>query len=142
MKPLFFLFLGSLLVLHLSCNRSNYTPQHPSEQYIRYGSGGGFTGAKTTYILMDNGQLFQQESLSDTTLLWPRVKRKEYRAIFTSLTQMDSSLLSLQHPGNRYFFIEWIRPEKQLQATWGSSDYQPPAALLELYQELMNLVKP
>lgn len=141
MKTLFYLLLASLCLLLSDCQRNRYTPTETSEEYIRFGSGGGFTGARTTFTLMDNGQLFRHESLTDTTFILPRAKRKAYKDIFKTLHQVDTTLLGAQQPGNRYYFLEWIRPDQSIQTTWGANAYEVPSEVKSIYQNLMALVR-
>ncbi|HKK76074.1 MAG TPA: hypothetical protein VJ953_13430 [Saprospiraceae bacterium] len=142
MKTLSYLLLGGCCLLLLAnCQRNRYTPTETSEEFIRFGSGGGFTGARTTFTLMDNGQLFRHESLTDSTSLLPRVKRKVYKEIFNTLHQVDTTLLGAQQPGNRYYFLDWVRPEQSIETTWGSTDYKVPSEVQSTYQGLMKLVR-
>jgi hypothetical protein len=142
MKTAYHFFLPCLiLALFPNCTRTLYTPQDTSEHHIRFGSGGGFTGATTTYILMDNGQLFRHESLTDSTSTLPSVKRKTYKAIFNDLSQIDTNLLGAQHPGNRYYFLEWVQAGQQTRTIWGAADYEPAQEVKSIYERLMALVK-
>lgn len=141
MKTLFHLFLFSLILFLLpNCKRTLYTPQDASENHIRFGSGGGFTGATTTFTLMDNGQLFRHESLTDSISNLPGLKRKVYKALFKDLSQIDTSLLGAQQPGNRYYFLEWVQAEQLTRTTWGAADYQPPQEVKSIYEKLMEIV--
>lgn len=142
MKVSYPILLTCLALLVTSyCKRNNYSLQNTSEHYLRFGSGGGFTGASTSYTLMENGQFFQHESLRDTTLILPRVKRKTCTSLFKELKTLDKGLFGIQQPGNRYYFLEWVTPEEQLRSTWGANTYTPPTELEAIYQKLMVMVQ-
>ena len=116
-----------------------------SEQQLIFGSGGGVTGAVNSCYLMDNGQLFYHKSLEDSWSELDKTKGKQAEALFNQYTELGLSDMELNRPGNYYYFIEMKNNTENESSshrlTWGDSDYQPPARLVEYYQRLEKLLE-
>ncbi|MFN7119583.1 MAG: hypothetical protein ACK4TA_22495, partial [Saprospiraceae bacterium] len=74
-KLLFFISLIS--ILSWQCQRKPYTPENLPDLQLRFGDGGGFTGAVTTFTLLTNGQLFKYNSFDNTHLQISQLPAKE-----------------------------------------------------------------
>lgn len=138
------LFCSSLFFLlgYTSCKNQTYSLQQASDTRIQFGKGGGFTNLVTTYTLMENGQFFKEENMpQDTVTALPRLKRKNCKALFAKMESMDKEQLEAQHPGNIYYFLEWISPEGNFRSVWGANDYEPAPQVKEMYKMLMEEVK-
>lgn len=138
---LFLIFSVSFLSITTSCKNQKYSLQQGSPSMIRFGNGGGFTGAVTKYTLMDNGQLFKEESLMDTVIVLNRVKRKATKSLFEQMSAMNENLLGTENPGNQYFFLEWINPDGTVKTTWGASGMEPDSSVKAMYLQLMEQVR-
>ncbi len=130
----------SCLLGFLSCKTKKYTPTELSETRIQFGNGGGFVGAQNAYLLLDNGQLFQHDIRQDSMQALEPVRRKTCKTLFKTLEEMDDSKMGIDQPGNRYFYIEYITPEKQIKTTWGSNGVQVDSLLKATYLQLMEQV--
>jgi len=80
----FNLLLMSLLGL-FSCKSTSYTPMDYPEAMITFGSGGGFTGIKTEYTLLKNGQLFMKSSNDKEHTALKTVDKNKVIQIFENL---------------------------------------------------------
>jgi len=133
--------LGTLVYLGLSsCNPKSYSLSNlPAEQII-FGQGGGFTGAVNTYLLLDNGQLFQKKSFQseDWEVLEP-LRPRHGRKMFRKIRKIDQDSMGIKEPGNRYFFLHYINAESRFENTWGKPDYVAPSELTELHAQLQEL---
>ncbi|MDB2607065.1 hypothetical protein N9Y48_04745 [Zobellia sp.] len=80
------LFYGLLFLTLLGCKSQQYTPDELPDKQLVFGYGGGMAGTVNTYILLENGQLFHTNSLTqETEELEPLSKKKRYVHAFLSL---------------------------------------------------------
>ena len=68
------------------CSKQVYTAQNLPESYLSFGNGGGFTGATTTFLLTENGQIFKIESLRKDTNEIGQVSKKMARSLYEQFT--------------------------------------------------------
>jgi len=124
------LFLGSLLFIFL--NASNCaSDQHFKE--IRFGSGGGFTGAVIEYRLKENGDVYKFDSMEKEEQLVKSITAEELKIVREKLAHVSKdAMTNINHPYNMSYFIQL----DTLKATWGDPSYTPPKELLDLYDYL------
>ncbi len=108
------------------------------EKVLTFGSGGGFTGAVTTYTLHGDGQLHRAKTFADKPELIAKLDRKLTAGFFKKAEDLFSRTGTFTHPGNQYFFVKLGPDAAQQSATWGAADYPAPAGLEAFYQELMQ----
>ncbi len=111
----------------------------PSKQLV-FGSGGGMTGAVKEYILLENGQLFTRNSLTDKTEELSKVSKKEAKALYK---EYEASIKELAHdePGNLYYFLNMKSDStKEHKLIWSGQGGAPDAAKT-FYDALTKLVK-
>jgi len=146
MKYMYLMPLFAILVavLYSSCTAKKHLPTEYKKKQLIFGTGGGFTGAVTTYVLQENGQLFQ--TVSDTSYKEVSVLSKD--STKTYFAQMDtipiSDSLEFTHPGNMYYFLEkkeGYADEKSNRITWGDGKHEPPAGIKELHTSLIQIVR-
>ena len=114
-------------------------------RFIRFGSGGGFTGATTTYILAADGRLERRRGLpADTVEPATRLTVPPPAAVaqcFRALDALPSDSLTVQVPGNMTYFIEGRTVAgRPVTLRWGAPRAVVPHAGRALYQQLMALV--
>lgn len=131
-------FLAILCVC--GCTAQKYSPDTYTGTRLYFGSGGGITGAVTTYCLLDNGRLFRAEDLKESFERAGKVPAKKRKALFEQCQNLDIHQYKISRPGNLYHFIELRDEAGQTRLTWGATDYQPAPEVLELYRELMAAV--
>lgn len=138
--PFVILFAGAAFIAQ-QCATS-YTPERLPAQYLRFGSGGGFSGELTTWTLLPNGQLFKSVGLDGPRVEWKQHARREGRKAFQeaeALRLLDRSPFS--HPGNVYRFVEWTDGERKQRITWGSREHAVDSAVEALYGRLTALTR-
>jgi len=143
MKTVMFIlipFVGTVL-LFFSCRSSKVPPENYTDKQIRFGSGGGFTGMVKEYALLDNGYIYEKNSIEDTYTLNTRVSRKERKKCFAQARELSLSELAFSHPGNRYYFIEYQDSTGQNRITWGDMQHNPDPELTAFYDQLNDLIK-
>ncbi len=130
-----------LSVLHMcSCKSSKpvFNPDDTKKDFLIFGNGGGFTGQVTKYYLTKDGDVYQQSG--DTTELRGTVIKSVSAQIFTNFNSLGLNQLSINEPGNRYFFVELKEGNSKVSLTWGKEPLGNKN--LEIfYKVLMNSVK-
>ena len=134
--PGFFL----VLLLLVSCRVSRDFPAEYKGDQIHFGQGGGFTGFVTSFMLLDDGRLFEKTHDSD----WSYVSRWERaltRQMFTDYASLGLGSRDLNCPGDKYYFLELYRNSEPLHhLTWGQEGCDPPSGARELYGILYKSV--
>ncbi len=139
MKNLTFSVRFLLMALAVSnCKSPSYTPATLPEKQLIFGSGGGFSGAVTRYILLENGQLFRYDSLPETLVEMGRVRKSKAKAHFKTIDQLALQKRKINEPGNVYYFLEYQYKNYHAKCIWGNSDYEVDKELSNFYQALTN----
>ncbi len=99
---------------------------------IKFGDGGGFTGAVTTYEIKTNGDVFKDDKKTKT------VEASELKTIQKKIDKLSNESLKFNHPFNMYYFIE-IDKNK---IVWGDPAFPEPSDIKELYSELQKISHP
>ncbi len=134
------LILLTLLML-VSCKSQRYAPDQLPENQVVFGDGGGFTGAVTRYILLENGQLFKHYSLDDSMTDLGAISKREARAYFKEIENLQLAQKQVSQPGNVYYFLEHRSGDQTARCTWGDVDYQTDPSLLEMHRKLLAQVR-
>jgi hypothetical protein len=123
------IILSTLLIAFL--NASNCaSDQHFKE--IRFGEGGGFTGAVTEYRVKENGDIYRLNSVEQEEQLIKSITAEEIKLIRDKLSKVPKEAFNVNHPYNVYRFIKI----DTMKAVWGDPSYTPPAELEDLYNYL------
>lgn len=139
----YLLILFTTLTLMFSCKSQQYTPDTYEERQVMFGSGGGFTGAVTTYCLLDNGQLFLKPNLKEPYEAAGKVSKKDVAAVFAMIEEQELTKITLSMPGNMYNFVEIKADGASNSCTWDPANPQKtPSGMKDLHQMLMGLTKP
>jgi hypothetical protein len=129
-----YLLTSCFVIISSSCKSNKYTPENPSPSAVYFGSGGGFTGAVTEYLLCENGQMFVNNSLEDKWKKLESISKKEANELFENTLLLDWKTLELNDPGNFSYFIRLKNREVDKKIVWGGS--APPADIQLLYTKL------
>jgi hypothetical protein len=123
------LFLSALIFVFL--NASNCSSDQPFKE-IRFGEGGGFTGAVTEYRLKENGDVYRLNSAEQDEYLIKSITADELKILRDKLSKVPKDALNMNHPYNVYRFIQ-IDTTK---IVWGDPSFTPPKELEDLYNYL------
>lgn len=107
---------------------------------IVFGSGGGFTGATTTYVLSKSGQLLRQDA-NEMLFQLKAFKSLDVENYFTKMKKCGIDKVDCNDPGNMYYFIEQVVDGKTKKLTWGGTNQKPPQDVKDLHGELMRMVR-
>ena len=130
------------LMLALGLNGcKTHQPDNLPPTQLRFGSGGGFTGALTEYVLLENGQVFVSKSLEANHQLLGKVKKAKAKALFKSWESQPFAKEEFQHPGNMYYFVSMAKDGEDHRLSWGSNDHPAGDELKTFYKECSALIK-
>jgi len=139
MKTVF--FLSAIVLLFASCKAQQFTTDNLPESQLVFGSGGGMSGASDTYVLLENGQLFHTNSLTNETGELKSIAKAKAKEYFKRMHDITFSEMEFDHPGNRYYFLEDCTADGQNRIVWGAVDKEAPAQCKILYKELTAHLK-
>jgi len=130
----------SLLGL-FSCKSTSYTPLDYPDAMITFGSGGGFTGIKTEYTLLKNGQLFMKSSNEKEHTALKTVAKNRTAQIFENLKTLGIADIRYNHAGNMNTYVKTKIDGIENDINWGQPGPKPPENAKLMYSILMNLIK-
>lgn len=133
---LFIITLTTLICMQ--CKTPPFIPGESKHDFIRFGNGGGFTGAVKAYFLTDDGQLYKEEG--EKPVLIGKVSSDLAKQMFLvpEVIQADSKPYNM--PGNRYFFIDYSIGGSKQKVMWGGEP-MPYSEYETWYKNLMFVVK-
>jgi hypothetical protein len=142
MKNLFLLTIAVMILVSFfaSC-RTTYTTDNFPERKMYFGSGGGFAGMVTEYLLLENGQLYKHPS-ADVYEEMDRVKKKKAEQLYVLYEEAGFTDLRFNQPGNIYYFIRMVDGETENYISWSDQKPLPEVKMSDFYQTLMETVKP
>jgi hypothetical protein len=123
-----------------SCSR-NATPAHYKGRQLIMGSGGGITGFRTTYYLLENRRLFVRNERDTVFTFLKRQPGTITRQLFR-MTEDTCAIktTNFDHPGNTYKFAQWKKREESYKVTWGDIGGTVPASYPRLYTSFMTML--
>ena len=127
-------FLGLFLftILLFSCNKKLAADKMPTTR-LEFGHGGGFTGAVTTYFLLENGKIYEETADKTAYTRINSIGKDEAKALFADCEKLNT--LRTDAPGNLYYFVT-IKKGEAIPKRWIFGD---PATATP--QELENFYK-
>ena len=138
MNRMLCLLLGLLSLL--ACRTTAYDPETYQGKQLVFGSGGGITGAVTTFALLPGGTLFRDAPHdSSGFVLLAEVEAAAARAAFKQARDLDG--YQFDEPGNFYYFLAYRHKKTSYRLTWGRAGQAPPPEAQALYDYLMAMVK-
>ncbi len=129
-----------LLLLFSYCKSPEFSADNLPAQQLRFGSGGGITGVYTTYILLENGQLFRHHSLTDSLESLPELKRRQARRLWSEAEDLRLGERRFHQPGNMSYFLEMRTDSLQHRLTWNDNDQPSRTDVLDFYQKLIQTI--
>jgi hypothetical protein len=126
------LLLSSLIFIFL--NVSNCSSDKSFKE-LKFGSGGGFTGAVTEFRMKENGDVFQYNSVEKEEKLIKSITSEELKTIKEKIKLLPSDALNINRPYNMYYFIQL----DTAKTVWGDPSFTAPKELLDLYNYLNAL---
>lgn len=140
-------WLGTALIsfgVLFGCKTTYNTPEEAESEVrkITFGSGGGFTGAVTTYILLENGQMFRKGDQDTSFTNHHSLSKKEAKQLFTELEEKQLSQYVINQPENMYHFLRWQDESGEHNCVWGDYQGKINPAIVSYYKKLMGMTFP
>lgn len=123
-----------------ACKTEHFAAEKLPARQIRFGTGGGFTGKTSTFVLLENGQIFEQNIFGNGFLEKPAIKKSKARGFFKTLDGLPAEAAAFDRPANFYYFLENRRDSATVRAVWGDVNFPPPQKVSDLFFALNALV--
>ncbi|MFB6320748.1 hypothetical protein [Saccharicrinis sp. FJH54] len=124
-------------ILLVSCSSLKKTGSVDNFDEITFGSGGGFTGITTTYMLNADGSVYKMNGSQQEDI--QRIDYKMLKKISKQLKKMDFESISSDTKGNMTYFIEVTTHDYRHKVTWTDQTADP--ALSDFYSNLVKTLK-
>jgi hypothetical protein len=137
MRTIILLFFGMFFMLYgTQCKRykANALPQ----EQLRWGSGGGYTGIETTFVLLKNGQKFSKIGQAEYQAI-EGMKRSKAKSIYKTVEKIDVSKLSEGKASNKYNYLELPDGKGGYKRIVFSALNEVPKELLDTYMSLEGI---
>lgn len=121
-------------------HQPKFTRDNLPAKQLRWGSGGGFAGKETIHILLENGQLFQQ-NMTDSIAETGKIKSRTAAALFKTAESLGLQKLEFNHPGNIYSFVGLHDGDAVAKVVWGDAKFPVSDPVKALYDRLNDLLK-
>ena len=136
------LLLTVLLIGFSQCRSVQYaSPKEFPGPKISFGNGGGFAGTYKEYLLCENGQLFLRTSQKSSFGELESIDKTETNQCFANYDQLGLHSISVNDPGNLFYFVKYSNKDLNHESMWGGVHSQEPESLRIFYRNLMHLVK-
>jgi len=136
LPSLFMSLLFLPVLMSTSLGKIKY-PANYKKPILIFGHGGGFTGAVTTFALLDNGRLFKKNSLAQPDFIYiGKLNKSDTRQLFNNYTFLGLPSMQSGEPGNIYHFVEYVLKNTSHRLTWGGPT--PVPENLALFYSLLN----
>lgn len=138
MKANFLIFsLLSLTLYFSACKSQVYSADQLPDQQLLFGSGGGFTGEVTEYILLENGQIFKKSSLKNSMTEIGHIKKRVAKKLLKEVAGLQLEKTAIRQPGNMSYFVCLKNGNTEYRSVWGSPNYQVDSTLEVVHKKLM-----
>lgn len=119
------------------------TPATYKLRQIMVGSGGGFTGASTTYYLLENGKLYGRRNRDTVYTFIGQQTAANTKRVFTTVeVNCKIKTTKFDNPGNTYKFVQWRKGKLNYKVAWGAIDKTKavPANYPKVYDSFMAMI--
>ena len=140
-RKLLYFGICLLTILCLGCKTQQISPDKYAGYQIRFGQGGGFTGLKTEYAILENGHYFKQAAGKDTFEYVNRFEKQFVDQMIKNIDFLKLDKMNINHPCDLYFFIELKEGPDSKRLVWGKSDVETAESLKAFYRILYSSVK-
>ena len=133
--------MGVLLLLQCQSKKLAYTANNLPQNRIVFGHGGGFSGMVKEYNVLQNGQVFEYNSLLDTFYTKKPIKQTKVADIFSAYENEHLDSFEIDDPGNLYRYIIRYKDgqsHKILWNTYNKTDYQHLNEFFDLHMKTLQ----
>ena len=110
---------------------------------IVLGSGGGYTGAYSGYIIHGDGQVAGWRGVGatrDSSRALFTLSRDSTDYYFDQLETMKFEKIDFNSPGNLTYLLELEHDEKSHIVRWGDARYTPPVPVSDFYARTIEMI--
>lgn len=139
-----YLLIGAILsaVILFSCSKAKEYPGSFSGEELHFGQGGGFTGALTYFVLLDDGRLYQKAMQDSTYSLMDTWDEKFVKQMFDNYKSFALDKIDFYEPGDLYYFIQHKSGDAPMhRIAWGKSGTKPDEIIVRYYNLLFKSTK-
>lgn len=124
----------------MSCKSSKqvFDPMTSDKKYLKFGTGGGFTGKVLTYYILEDGSVYTKIGEEVTKI--GNAGKQMTTQVFANYETLGLHKVSLNEPGNKYSFIEKSNGEEKNMIQWGKEPLEN-TNIDTYFAILMNIVK-
>ena len=130
-----------LALVSVQCNTKKEIPQTFEGPHIAFGQGGGFSGLKTEYILLRNGNLYKRNAGSKDFKALKPFDKQFVGQIHRNIDFLNLKEIRCNNPGDLYYYVELHEKESVHRMVWGKPDFKPDQTLVSFYNILFRSVK-
>ena len=136
MKNVLILVVFSLI---FSCCTKKYASSEIPEEKITFGSGGGFSGYFSEYVLLKNGQLFEKKQPENKLVELESITKRKAKSLFEKCDSLNLSTMDHVKPDNYSHYIEVTTTEHSNRVSWGKKEDPISGDIKAFFQELKAL---
>jgi hypothetical protein len=108
---------------------------------IEIGTGGGFSGLTTIYIIDYKGNVFLESGAKDESKTFGKISGKDLSKIRKEIKKSGFYDQTLNDPGNIYYYIETVCKGKNYKVTWGGQQSEEAKKMQTLYNFILEKIK-
>jgi hypothetical protein len=143
MKTVLVLFLASMVVLSfIKCKSSKeYTPETFEKKKLYFGSGGGFAGTYTEYLLLENGQFFGRMTTTPEWQEFDPIPSKQTKQYFSQVDNLGLKKTTFNTPGNWSYYLTIEDGDMTNKIQWCMEAKPSDDRIVSFYKLLVNHTK-
>lgn len=130
-----------IVVLFSCCNHKAFDLSTYQKQYLVFGQGGGITGLRIEYILLENGNIYQRNSQTDSLTLAKSVSKAFTTQAFQSFTDLGLDTLKCYEPGDLYYYVELHKSGSAYRIVWGRPGFTQDPLIITYFNNLYRTAK-
>jgi len=141
-NPVIFILLFLALMGSESCSTTRIThPEDLRENRVVISRGGGATGTWTTWYLLKNGDILQQDQLNGPCSKVSSITKGRAKSFFQNMDTLVEQTPPFSHPGNMTYILEYHDNLRTTVFKWGDPNFKVPESIATSYQDFMSLIK-
>lgn len=131
----------SLAVLFYCCNHKAFDLSAYQKQYLVFGQGGGITGLRIEYTLLENGNIYQRDSRTDSLTFIKDAGNAFTTQAFQNFTALGLDTLKCYEPGDLYYFVERHQSGNAHRIVWGRPGFTQDPMIITYFNNLYRTAK-
>lgn len=126
----------------MNCKSSKeYTPDTFEDRKLYFGSGGGFAGTYTEYLLLENGQFFGRMTKNPEWQEFDPIPKKQTKEYFDQIKDLDLTKTKFNTPGNWSYYLTIEDGEMNNKIQWCMEAKPHDDRIVSFYKSLVTLTK-